>query len=1438
MLLEIHMMKKIIYVFILLIAFSNLSFAWVEWNYAGGSHSWKNPDNWGGIIPNSSSDPIMRGQGAGFEAEIDSSVSAVGNLMWVGFSGRADINITGGSLTLNAFRLGVDNGLGNVNLNSGNVTVNGDTVVGDGVNGTGILTINAGNFTVGNSAWLYIGYNGSHGTINLDGGTLTTSRIIMSNGTPRLNITEGKLIITNTDSIGVTNEINSFIQAGYLTFYNGDPLAEYSIIVNGSGFTEVTASPPSNIFAFNPVPANLSTEINLTPNLSWSPGAGAASHDVYFGNFTPGIFRGNQFATNFNPVELLPNRTYYWRIDEKSESGTTTTGDVWQFTTVALPWSDNFNTVNFTAGGWIVSGTGVALSINAGYPSGYGARLRGSSGTNSIRKNKNTEGYNSIILRYDRRLNSSTSITLTVDWSADGGINWNVLETISGSSATSWANKTWSLPAGADNNPNFCIRFRTTAGSTNYAYIDNVQISGTELASAFVPAITGMSQNDAHYAILNAGLDIGLITNIYSDTIAKGLIISQNPAEGTGVNLESPVDFTVSLGAEISGPALYDGFMNPPSEVGPDVYWFWNANALSEKEIDRELDVLHAAGIRGVLIFPLQEPMAAAKIDEQQLQWLSPQWNAMLQYTIDAVHQRDMHIDVIVGTGWPFGGPFVPEDDGIKIIKLGKTELTGPGTFNGNIRDLMVLPPGAYGETDHGSTPELKFLRLVPKNPQNFTAGTGLINQVQPDGSISFSIPSGQHILYSGTYREGYIVVNIAAPGGQGPVIDHLSKSALDNYLTYFENSLKPYLGNQIGTNLRSLHCDSFELTNSNWTLDFLQEFQTRRGYSLEPYLPFIIEWPPESGGYGFSDAVNRVQYDFWKTQQEVFRKRFLIPFYLWCHNQGTNCRNEGYGCYEIDQLENKFIADRPMGETWIALNKDIPPSEVLIPVDDQISATNVGIWSCKANKYESSAAHLTGRPTVSCETMTSGSSAFRLRPQDIKLGLDIDFVSGINHTFFHGFNWSPPKAGFPGWFFCGSYMSEHELWWPYFHEVNKYNSRISWVLQNSVSQAQIGLMSWENFLWESLAQHGYCSDYINERVIHDGISQSGKLFFGPQSYELLILNRVYAIEPETATALYNYAAAGGKIIFIDYAPYTVPGLVDAASKSAFVSNTISSMIQQYPNRVFVIDGVEQAEWFNWVPSALSQTGIMPLVQISSPNSLLYQIHQISAGKDIFFFANLDVKESKTFTANFNIANKTPWKWDAMTGIRSVIPHNGSSIDITLAPAESLLIVFEPELTGQPQVQSVVNYENFQQIDSQWQLTLNRVNEQGPNSNISYDIYFGTTYDAVNNASRLEFDYNGDGLVDCGDLVELALRWLSFETAFDLDEDGEINFSDFAIFAEHFNEEADDAFYRNQTNTVFNPSGLSPGTTYYWRVDEVSDDCTFKGPIWSFTTAQ
>jgi len=267
------MKKKLIFLFvgILIMRCSGSAFAWTEWNYTGVSHLWSYAANWGGAVPTASGDPIMRGQGVGKEALIDSSVTAVGHMMYVGYSGRADLNITGGSLTLsNQFRLGQTGGTGNVTVSGGAVSVGSDMVVGDG--GTGVGTLNMTNGTINHlSGWLYIGFNGATGTIHLDGGTITTTKVVMGSGHPLMDITNGKLIITNTDSAGVASEINGYVQAGQLTLYGGNPQATYTITVNSSGYSELTAK-IRTADVWNPSPANLSTGVSRNTNLSWFAG--------------------------------------------------------------------------------------------------------------------------------------------------------------------------------------------------------------------------------------------------------------------------------------------------------------------------------------------------------------------------------------------------------------------------------------------------------------------------------------------------------------------------------------------------------------------------------------------------------------------------------------------------------------------------------------------------------------------------------------------------------------------------------------------------------------------------------------------------------------------------------------------------------------------------------------------------------------------------------------------------------------------------------------------------------------------------------------------------------------------------------------------------------------------------------------------------------------
>jgi hypothetical protein len=87
--------------------------------------------------------------------------------------------------------------------------------------------------------------------------------------------------------------------------------------------------------AGNPSPSDGAIEVSPIAELSWTAGFDAVSHDVYFGTSDPPPFIQNQIDTTFNPF-MSYETTYYWRIDEINEGGTTV-GNIWSFTTQSGP---------------------------------------------------------------------------------------------------------------------------------------------------------------------------------------------------------------------------------------------------------------------------------------------------------------------------------------------------------------------------------------------------------------------------------------------------------------------------------------------------------------------------------------------------------------------------------------------------------------------------------------------------------------------------------------------------------------------------------------------------------------------------------------------------------------------------------------------------------------------------------------------------------------------------------------------------------------------------------------------------------------------------------------------------------------------------------------------------------------------------------------------
>lgn len=747
-----------------------------------------------------------------------------------------------------------------------------------------------------------------------------------------------------------------------------------------------------------------------------------------------------------------------------------------------------------------------------------------------------------------------------------------------------------------------------------------------------------------------------------------------------------------ACGESPTGPdALYEGFQNPPAAARPFVRWWWNGNRVNAREALRELDVLAEAGVGGVEINAIAMPQAAAgDLDAiaPALDWLSPEWNQVVKATAEGAKARGLLADLIIGSGWPFGGRFLEPGEMLQIITVQKHRIQGPGTFTKPLADLTTgtfrtWDPVRREDIHTGSTPELLFLRMVPARSLSLEPGLELLPGALQGDLITFQVPAGEFDLFAGSWREGFRTVERGAPGADGPVVDHFSREAVLRYLDRVSGRLVPELGGRLGDHFRAVFCDSLELGEANWTGDFAREFHRRRGYDPMPWLHYMTEPDQPDDRRPGADTLRRLRYDFNLTIFELFQERFIGTLVEWAHANGVKARVQAYG-REVHSLESAAQVDLPEGETWIWGGEKTP-------------------YPTASNRFTASAAHLEGRRVVSAEAMTNTSTTFRTLPWQLKQTGDLTFLSGVNHFVLHGFNFSPPEAGFPGWVQYGTYFSEHNTWWPYLRRWTDYAARVSWMLQNSVAQGQVAILSpdadvWSDFgrpyypfpereaplyvwrLWEGLHEAGFNTDYISERILLEGRIENGALAYGEQRYPVLISPGLKRVSPAAAERLVEFARGGGRIVFLERFPSQGPSYQDLGPGDATVQSAMDLLRRDFPQAVRQAPVPPDSDRVEWAQQVMAETGLAPDVRFEPASSDVSQIRHRAGSREIFLLVHSGLEEPAEFMAEFPaMAERTAWRWDPETGERSVFPGEGAGrFRIRMEPLESLLLVFEP----------------------------------------------------------------------------------------------------------------------------------------------------------------
>ena len=701
-------------------------------------------------------------------------------------------------------------------------------------------------------------------------------------------------------------------------------------------------------------------------------------------------------------------------------------------------------------------------------------------------------------------------------------------------------------------------------------------------------------------------------------------------------------------------------------EAKPGARWWWLGSAVDQENLQWNMQEYAKHGIGALEITPIYGVQGN---QANNIPYLSDLWMEMLREVQKNGQQMCIEIDMATGTGWPFGGPWVPlEESACKAVFVDTL-------FRGlQVEGLDLKVP----EKDEPYCKLQKVMAFWQGDPYDVTAFV-------KDGQLTWS-PAKQleeqiktatnktrkkalklrlkemetaHWQVIAIYiRYGVMKVKRAAPGGEGLVVDHFDKQAVAHYLKHieeaFERTKTPYP--------HTFFNDSYEVEAATWTPTLLEEFEKRRGYKLEEQLPQLLRGEPV------------ILSDYRETLGDLLLENFTQQWTVWAHSHGAITRNQAHGspanlidCYaavDIPEIEGFGLSEFGIK----GLRKD--------PGKTRKNDSDFSML-----KYAPSAAHICGKPFTSSETFTWLTEHFRTSLSQLKPDIDLMFCAGVNHMFFHGTCYSPKNEPWPGWKFYASIdMSPTNSIWrdaPYFMQyVERCQSFLQWgqpdndflvylpVRDMWKKQPEKLLMQFSIHAMGKLAPEfiqsildieraGFDCDYISERLLmnvsyKDGllITKGGTRYKGlviPGSGEMPenVKAHIEALKAQGAQIIYGTKAADLQAATKPEAMKTECGLKAIRRRNDtgyhyFIANLSPNDID---DRLPLAVSFKDATWFNplngdIIPASITNDSVD--ISLRSGESMILQTYDNS----------LEVPRITKITGIANIASiplTSPW---------------------------------------------------------------------------------------------------------------------------------------------------------------------------------------------------
>ena len=136
----------------------------------------------------------------------------------------------------------------------------------------------------------------------------------------------------------------------------------------------------------------------------------------------------------------------------------------------------------------------------------------------------------------------------------------------------------------------------------------------------------------------------------------------------------------ISLEMQAQESALKAGFVSPPQEARPQVWWHWMNGNISKEGIRKDLQWMQRVGIGGVHIF--DAGLKTPRVVPKRITFMTPAWKDCFKYAVELADSLGLSTTVTSAPGWSnTGGPWVSPEDAMKKLVWRETIVQGGSTL-------------------------------------------------------------------------------------------------------------------------------------------------------------------------------------------------------------------------------------------------------------------------------------------------------------------------------------------------------------------------------------------------------------------------------------------------------------------------------------------------------------------------------------------------------------------------------------------------------------------------------------------------------------------------------------------------------------------------------------------------------------------------------------